>query len=40
MASSNLQLTQTPFMKTGMGIRRPRAHVFEALVDPTVTFRF
>jgi uncharacterized protein YndB with AHSA1/START domain len=36
----DLRLTQVPFSRTGMLIRRPAAEVFEALVNPDITTNF
>src|SRR5215471_4074144 len=36
----NLQLTETPTMKTAMLIRRPIVEVFEAFVNPDVATKF
>lgn len=37
---NNLQLTQAPVAKAAMLIRKPRAEVFEAFIDPAITSRF
>ena len=37
---NNPELTQPPVAKAAMLIRRPRAEVFEAFVDPAITSRF
>ncbi|MFL5331346.1 MAG: SRPBCC family protein [Gemmataceae bacterium] len=37
---TNLTLTQTPVMKTGMLIRKPASDVFEAFVNPAITSKF
>ncbi|MBP1847752.1 uncharacterized protein YndB with AHSA1/START domain [Rhizobium petrolearium] len=34
------QLTRIPIAKTGMLIRKPVEHVFEAIVNPAVTTKF
>ena len=36
----NLHLTQVPITKTGMLIRKPVAHVFEAFINPEITTKF
>lgn len=36
----DLELKQSPVMRTGMLIRRPVEEVFEAFVDPDITTRF
>jgi uncharacterized protein YndB with AHSA1/START domain len=36
----NLQLKYVPMTKTGMLIRKPVAHVFEAFLNPDITTRF
>jgi uncharacterized protein YndB with AHSA1/START domain len=36
----NLQLKHVPMTKTGMPIRKPVAHVFEAFLNPDITTRF
>jgi uncharacterized protein YndB with AHSA1/START domain len=40
MAVQELKLTHVPPVKAGMLVRRPRAEVFNALVDPAITTRF
>ncbi|MCA1564831.1 MAG: SRPBCC family protein [Acidobacteria bacterium] len=35
-----MEITQMPFVKTQMLIRRPVAEVFEAFIDPAVTSKF
>jgi uncharacterized protein YndB with AHSA1/START domain len=37
---NNLQLTQMPYAKAEMLIRRPVAEVFEAFINPTITTKF
>ena len=40
LEAESLLLTRVPMTETGMLIRKPVAHVFEAIVNPEITTQF